>query len=90
MIVDVSISVHTCTVCMPIPLCWCLQVTQALNMMVRMTSELETNIVAVERTKEYAETANEVYTCITTCTCPAICVYMNKSRTTTPLAVNGP
>ena len=29
-------------------------------MMVRMTSELETNIVAVERTKEYAETANEV------------------------------
>ena len=30
-------------------------------MMVRMTSELETNIVAVERTKEYADTANEVY-----------------------------
>ena len=29
-------------------------------MMVRMTSELETNIVAVERTKEYAETTNEV------------------------------
>lgn len=37
-----------------------LQVTQSLNMMVRMTSELETNIVAVERTKEYAETDNEV------------------------------
>ena len=40
---------------------YALQVTQALNMMVRMTSELETNIVAVERTKEYADTANEVY-----------------------------
>ena len=37
------------------------QVTQALNWMVRMTSELEANIVAVERTKEYAETPNEVY-----------------------------
>lgn len=39
---------------------YALQVTMALNMMVRMTSELETNIVAVERTNEYAETANEV------------------------------
>ena len=28
--------------------------------MVRMTSELETNIVAVERTKEYSEVSNEV------------------------------
>jgi len=37
-----------------------LQVTQALNWMVRMTSELEANIVAVERTKEYAEEPNEV------------------------------
>jgi len=35
-------------------------VTQSLNWMVRMTSELEANIVAVERTKEYAEVANEV------------------------------
>ena len=32
----------------------------ALNWMVRMTSDLETNIVSVERTKEYAETATEV------------------------------
>ena len=39
---------------------YALQVTQALNMMVRMTSELETNIVAVERTKEYSDTENEV------------------------------
>ena len=38
-----------------------IQVTQALNWMVRMTSELEANIVAVERTKEYAELPNEVY-----------------------------
>ena len=37
-----------------------LQVTQSLNMMVRQTSEVETNIVAVERTKEYADTPNEV------------------------------
>ena len=28
--------------------------------MVRQTSELETNVVAVERTKEYTETPNEV------------------------------
>ena len=28
--------------------------------MVRQTSELETNVVAVERTKEYSETENEV------------------------------
>ena len=34
-------------------------------MMVRMTSELETNIVAVERTKEYAETRNEVQWTVT-------------------------
>ena len=30
--------------------------TVALNWVVRMTSELETNIVAVERTKEYTDT----------------------------------
>ncbi|XP_019854605.1 PREDICTED: canalicular multispecific organic anion transporter 2-like [Amphimedon queenslandica] len=38
---------------------YALQVTQELNWMVRMTSELETNIVAVERTKEYSETPTE-------------------------------
>ena len=37
-----------------------LQVTFTLNWMVRMTSDLETNIVSVERTKEYTETPNEV------------------------------
>jgi hypothetical protein len=36
------------------------QVTQTLNWMVRMTCELETNIVAVERVKEYTETETEV------------------------------
>ena len=40
-----------------------IQTTQSLNWMVRMTSELEANIVAVERTKEYAELPNEV--CLT-------------------------
>lgn len=32
----------------------------SLNWMVRMTSELENNIVAVERVKEYSETKTEV------------------------------
>lgn len=36
------------------------KVTLSLNWMVRMTSELETNIVAVERIKEYSETETEV------------------------------
>ncbi|XP_068597286.1 ATP-binding cassette sub-family C member 2 [Brachionichthys hirsutus] len=36
-----------------------LNVTQTLNWLVRMTSELETNIVAVERVIEYSELENE-------------------------------
>jgi len=35
---------------------YALQITQTLNWLVRMTSEVETNIVAVERIKEYGET----------------------------------
>ncbi|XP_056406097.1 ATP-binding cassette sub-family C member 3 isoform X2 [Hyla sarda] len=38
---------------------YALQVTMSLNWLVRMTSDLETNIVAVERVKEYAETETE-------------------------------
>ncbi|XP_077285786.1 multidrug-Resistance like Protein 1 isoform X3 [Arctopsyche grandis] len=38
---------------------YALQITQTLNWLVRMTSEVETNIVAVERIKEYGETAQE-------------------------------
>ncbi|EDO36474.1 predicted protein [Nematostella vectensis] len=38
---------------------YALQITQTLNMMVRQTSELETNIVSVERTKEYADMETE-------------------------------
>ena len=38
------------------------QVTQTLNWLVRMTSELETNIVAVERVSEYSELEMEVRT----------------------------
>ena len=34
--------------------------TSSLNWLVRMTSELETNVVSVERTKEYSETPREV------------------------------
>ncbi|XP_024869837.1 multidrug resistance-associated protein 1 isoform X4 [Temnothorax curvispinosus] len=38
---------------------YALQITQTLNWLVRMTSDVETNIVAVERIKEYSETAQE-------------------------------
>ncbi|MBN3310800.1 MRP3 protein, partial [Amia calva] len=38
---------------------YALQVTMSLNWMVRMTSDLESNIVAVERVKEYSETEME-------------------------------
>ncbi|XP_066507559.1 canalicular multispecific organic anion transporter 1 [Hoplias malabaricus] len=38
---------------------YALNVTQTLNWLVRMTSDLETNIVAVERVSEYAEISNE-------------------------------
>ncbi|TNN71772.1 Canalicular multispecific organic anion transporter 1 [Liparis tanakae] len=38
---------------------YALNVTQTLNWLVRMSSELETNIVAVERVSEYAELENE-------------------------------
>ena len=38
---------------------YALQITQSLNFVVRMASELETNIVAVERIKEYSETPTE-------------------------------
>lgn len=37
-----------------------LKVTMSLNWMVRMCSDLENNIVAVERVKEYSETKTEV------------------------------
>lgn len=36
------------------------QITQTLNWLVRTTSELETNIVAVERVHEYTKVKNEV------------------------------
>ena len=38
---------------------YAITVTQVLNWLVRMTSDVETNIVAVERIKEYSEIANE-------------------------------
>ncbi|XP_063235805.1 multidrug resistance-associated protein 1-like isoform X3 [Bacillus rossius redtenbacheri] len=38
---------------------YALQITQTLNWLVRMTSDVETNIVAVERIKEYAEHKQE-------------------------------
>ena len=56
------------------------QVTQSLNWLVRMTSELETNVVSVERTKEYSETAREVslrandQDCVSLCQWLLVCV----------------
>ncbi|EMP37352.1 Multidrug resistance-associated protein 1 [Chelonia mydas] len=41
-----------------------LQVTTYLNWLVRMSSEMETNIVAVERVKEYSEMEKEAPWCI--------------------------
>eukprot|EP00117_Sycon_ciliatum_P046046 scpid33667/ scgid33028/ Multidrug resistance-associated protein 1; ATP-binding cassette sub-family C member 1; Leukotriene C(4) transporter len=38
---------------------YALTITQTLNWMVRMTSELETNIVSVERVNEYSQTPTE-------------------------------
>ncbi|XP_033169144.1 multidrug resistance-associated protein 1 isoform X8 [Drosophila mauritiana] len=38
---------------------YALQVTQTLNWLVRMSSDIETNIVSVERIKEYGETKQE-------------------------------
>lgn len=38
---------------------YALQITETLNWLVRMTSEIETDIVAVERIKEYAEIRKE-------------------------------
>ena len=48
--------------CLPLSITYAMNVTQTLNWMVRMTCELETNIVAVERIKEYTETPTEVCT----------------------------
>lgn len=38
---------------------YAMSVTQTLNWLIRMTSDVETNIVAVERVKEYTETPQE-------------------------------
>lgn len=40
--------------------CSAMQVTQTLNWLVRVSSELETNIVAVERVHEYTKVKREV------------------------------
>ena len=54
-----QIGLHISAGLVGLSISYALQVTQSLNWLVRMTSELETNIVAVERTKEYAETPTE-------------------------------
>ncbi|XP_068990931.1 multidrug resistance-associated protein 1 isoform X8 [Neodiprion pinetum] len=52
-------------------LSYALQITQTLNWLVRMTSDVETNIVAVERIKEYGETPQEAPWEIPNCSPPA-------------------
>ncbi|KAI4887709.1 hypothetical protein NFI96_025031, partial [Prochilodus magdalenae] len=44
---------------MGLSISYALQVTTSLNWLVRMSSELETNIVAVEKVKEYGDTEKE-------------------------------
>uniref|UniRef100_A0A672QTB7 Multidrug resistance-associated protein 1 n=1 Tax=Sinocyclocheilus grahami TaxID=75366 RepID=A0A672QTB7_SINGR len=44
---------------MGLSISYALQVTTSLNWLVRMSSEVETNIVAVERVKEYGDTEKE-------------------------------
>ncbi|XP_062841096.1 multidrug resistance-associated protein 1 [Trichomycterus rosablanca] len=44
---------------MGLSISYALQVTASLNWLVRMSSELETNIVAVEKVKEYSDTEKE-------------------------------
>ncbi len=48
-------------------LSYALTITECFNCVVRMISELETHIVAVERTKEYAETPREASPIIKDC-----------------------
>lgn len=54
-----ELSLHTSAGLVGLSISYALSVTQSLNWVVRMTSELETNIVAVERTKEYSEVPTE-------------------------------
>lgn len=56
-----------------------MQVTQTLNWLVRMTSELETNIVAVERVSEYTEIENEVISTALFCEQDSICAWATAS-----------
>ncbi|XP_015215911.2 multidrug resistance-associated protein 1 isoform X2 [Lepisosteus oculatus] len=44
---------------MGLSISYALQITASLNWLVRMSSEMETNIVAVERVKEYGDTEKE-------------------------------
>ncbi|NXS61307.1 MRP1 protein, partial [Brachypteracias leptosomus] len=58
-----------------------LQITAYLNWLVRMSSELETNIVAVERVKEYAEMEKEVHCVVCyTCRSQVSCSYISSQQ----------
>nr|XP_055048139.1 multidrug resistance-associated protein 1-like isoform X1 [Misgurnus anguillicaudatus] len=56
---------------MGLSISYALQVTASLNWLVRMSSELETNIVAVERVKEYGDTEKEAEWSLEHSTLPA-------------------
>ena len=58
-----------------------LKITQTLNMMVRMTGELEANIVAVERVQEYSNIEIEVrigFSCICSDVIAFILIKLNQ------------
>ncbi|XP_056607956.1 multidrug resistance-associated protein 1 isoform X1 [Triplophysa dalaica] len=56
---------------MGLSISYALQVTTSLNWLVRMSSEVETNIVAVERVKEYGDTEKEAEWSLEHSTLPA-------------------
>lgn len=76
---------------------YALQITQSLNWIVRMTVEVETNIVSVERILEYADIPSEAPTIITECRPPTdwpevgevrFKDYSTKYRPELPLVLN--
>ena len=50
------------------------QVTGALNMLVQNSTQLESNIVSVERMVEYITLPQEVGVCVCVCVCARACV----------------
>ena len=70
---------------------YALQVTLNLNSLVLATSELENNLVSVERTNEYSNIVNEVYTPTTyVLTAISVCVCGNDPQAPAIVDTNRP